>query len=63
MLGGIPQDRLPGRHGTGEHNLVHRTVADQVRPDLTASAADQVDRAARQARFADGAGQYTQAQR
>ncbi|MNF68779.1 hypothetical protein D3C84_506450 [compost metagenome] len=63
MLRGITQNRLARRHGTGEHDLVDGSMADQVRTDFTTSPTNQVDRAVRQASLGNGADQHAHAQR
>ncbi|MNI10426.1 hypothetical protein D3C85_1721990 [compost metagenome] len=63
MLGGIAQDRLAGRYGTGEHDLIDSAMADQIRTDFATAAANQVDRAVRQAGLGNGADQHAHAQR
>ncbi|MNH31735.1 hypothetical protein D3C79_921300 [compost metagenome] len=63
MLRGITQDRLARRYGTGEHYLIDSTMADQIRADFAAAAANQVDRAVGQAGLGNGADQHAHAQR
>ncbi|MCY1447440.1 hypothetical protein D9M71_640610 [compost metagenome] len=62
-LRGIAQNRLARWHGTGEHDLVDSAMADQVRADFAAAAANQVDRDVGQAGLGNGADQHAHAQR